>query len=140
MKCCDCKCMRPVTYKRYNKDTKTVGCVTVQKCFGVAEAFEITNIYQDCVAYPEKYWNNTTTNKPQEVVVLPLNIGDEYYTKSLIFYDGIDETGEPISDIQCTVRKRVIKNKSDIYEYMMLHERGQAFLTEKEAENINLHV
>lgn len=74
--------------------------------------------------------NNTTK---RETVELPISIGDTYYTKSLVFYDGIDLSGEPTSDIELKLIKRTVHNKSDIYEYMMKHERGQAFLTPEEA-------
>ena len=74
-------------------------------------------------------------NKQKQTVELPVSIGDVYYTKSLVFYDGIDATGEPVSDIQLKVHAKVINNFSDIYEYMMRHERGQAYLTEEEAND-----
>lgn len=143
MRCIECNCCHKVTRTRYDKNTQKLIKQTFQQCFGVPEPFTIDDVYAECTAYPPEHWKlkqnkqkvETAKYKNNESVVLPLKIGDVYYTKSLIFYDGIDQTGEPKSDIQFKTHKRVIKNRSDIYEYMMLRERGQAFLTEQDANN-----
>ena len=139
MKCVECDCCHKVQRTTWNKDTKQLEKQTIQQCWGVPEPFTIENVYAECTAYPPEHWKlkqdkqNSINTRNVETVVLPVSIGDCYYTKSLAFYDGIDAQGENISDIRFDVHKRIIKNRSDIYEYMMLHERGAAFLTEKEA-------
>ena len=146
MKCINCKCCHIVQRERYNKQTQKFEKHTVQQCWGVPEPFTISNVYADCVAYPEKHQKEKETKegtidtKKLETVTLPLSVGDCYYTRSIVFYDKRDESENNLGGVDISVRKRLIKNKSDIYEYMMLKERGQAYLAEEDAKNIEINL
>ncbi len=79
------------------------------------------------------YKNKEQAEAKGEIVELPCKIGDTVWTVAFVFMDGwVGNKMKSESDWRKS--NKVIKDKIDLYKFLIVFEKGNGFLTEPEAE------
>ena len=79
------------------------------------------------------YKNKEQAEAKGEIMELPCKIGDKVWTVAFVFMDGwVGNKMKSESDWRKS--NKVIKDKIDLYKFLIAFEKGNGFLTEPEAE------